>query len=411
MGETTWEKPPGELLPHSSNMSASDWQEYVCDSDHEFAGEVYYVNMTIGKTTWGIPQEEKPVASAYSSTSPHTSYFASSSTNPCHAEIAITSTTLCGTKATRGLSVPQALREVWQSSYGRRTERLYAIEQDEKMPFWLTLPEAHVAGRTEHKKYPLFVHLHSGGGFAAKGICTSLDFVKQDSLLMPLVTSPRRGCWDQFIGVAPCCPRLSGMLKKGELVYWFKILTSADYENWRLSAMKQCQEVEKMFIALLFNICSNLPVDAHRIYFVGASAGGYATLRLGELLCHLPAAIVPIAGYYPDAPEHGHCLRTLIERLRQVVVWPLHCDKDQICKVDSPHVHRLYDALRDIGVQVDWVDASLAKGSCKNFHSSHKIVERYPEAFFEKLLTYQRSTTVDPVAYLQQRLRELQSDC
>lgn len=195
MGETTWEKPLGELLPHSSNISASGWQEYVCDSDHEFAGEVYYVNMTIGKTTWGIPQEQKPAASAYISTPPQQ----------------------CDAKATRGLSVPQALREVWQTSHGKNTERLYAIEQDEKMPFWLTLPEAHVAGRSEHEKYPLFVHLHSGGGFAAKGLCTSLGFVKQDSLLMPLVISPRRGAWDQFIGVAPCCPRLSGMLKKGEL--------------------------------------------------------------------------------------------------------------------------------------------------------------------------------------------------
>ena len=85
---------------------------------------------------------------------------------------------------------------------------------------------------------------------------------------------------------------------------------------------------------LLTTVCKDLPLDPQRIYFVGSSCGGYAILRLAELLPDLPACVVPIAGYYPNIPAVDHNIHTKAKRIKDVPIRPMHFKKDMICSYE-----------------------------------------------------------------------------
>merc|ERR1711879_445695 len=110
-------------------------------------------------------------------------------------------------------------------------------------------------------------------------------------------------------------------------------------------------------------------------------------------LPRLPAALVSLAGYYPEIPGEDHDVATLVERIEGVpLIWPLHCDKDKLCRMEHPHVAKLYEYLSlHRGVEVDLVPANIAQGSQKNYHSSHNFMLTNPEKFFGRLLQATRS--------------------
>ena len=85
---------------------------------------------------------------------------------------------------------------------------------------------------------------------------------------------------------------------------------------------------------LLTTVCRDLPLDPQRIYFVGSSCGGYAILRLAELLPDLPAFVVPIAGYYPNIPAVDHNIHTKAKRIKDVPIRPMHFKKDLRCSYE-----------------------------------------------------------------------------
>jgi predicted esterase len=191
-------------------------------------------------------------------------------------------------------------------------------------------------------------------------------------------------------------------------IYWFKSCDTSAYSDWDFTQAERVFQIELLVTERLAHVCEELPVDSSRIYFVGSSGGGYAVLRLGELLPQLPAAIVPIAGYYPDIPGQDHDPSVLADRLRGTHVWPMHCKQDRLCRLDRPDVERVYRYLQERnGVEVEWVDPSIAKGSSKNFHSANKQVLTNPDRFFRKLGQLERPEMQDASVYFRQRLKEL----
>jgi len=215
---------------------------------------------------------------------------------------------------------------------------------------------------------------------------------------------------------APCCPSNLAALQydapkasKRHKIYWFKTCETFAYSAWDFSQAARCLEVELLVIELIAHICEHLPVDSKRVYFVGSSCGGYGVLRLGELVPNVPAAIVPMAGYYPDIPGHDHDASVLVDRLRGVNIWPLHCDRDKLCRLELPHVKKMYSLFRERNnVEIDWVSHNVARGSQGNYHSAHKRIFENPESFFCKLLSYSKQEIFDIPTYLRQRLAELE---
>lgn len=288
------------------------------------------------------------------------------------------------------------------------------------MPFLLTLPRAHTERlqSSEGKLYPLMVYLHSAGGLIfrkGKYEERQLEFVSQEAPHSVLIESGRTGVVDNFIGISPCCPPNMSVFQpycdkseRQKQVFWFKSCNETAYMSWDFSAARRCPQVELAVIELLANVCEQLPVDPSRIYFNGISAGGYGVLRLAELLPELPAAVAPMAGYYPEMPAEDHDAETMAGRLQQVMLMPMHCELDKVCRLDRPDVYKAYDALfKKSGVMVEMVEPSTASGSGKSYHSPQKIIFKDPDAFFNRFLLYERPSREDPVVYLRQRLLEL----
>lgn len=78
-----------------------------------------------------------------------------------------------------------------------------------RLPYVLTVPEAHAAGYSGEHRFPLLVYLHSAG---CTDMCKgdreqrAMDFVLQEAPHSILIDRGSRGVVDQFIGIAPCCP-------------------------------------------------------------------------------------------------------------------------------------------------------------------------------------------------------------
>jgi len=324
------------------------------------------------------------------------------------------------------------LQEVWDfccRSHAARPRQFALLFRGQgrpyvPMPYLLTLPGYQPANsgegsRERQKRYPLVLYLHSA---ASSEICRGdvvsrqLDLVVREAPQATLAEQGLVGPADGFIGLAPCCPpNLAAVAPetpkalKRRKVYWFKSCETFAYAGWNFSEAARCAEVELLVAELLLHICKELPVDTSRIFFAGASAGGYAVLRFAEVLPEVPAAIVPMAGYYPDIYGHDHDVAVLVERLRGVHVWPMHCKSDRLCRLDLPQVGRLYELLRErLGMEVEWVPESLAGGPNSTCHSAHQRILSNPNAFFQQLCQISRRPVVkDLVGYLENRVYEL----
>lgn len=266
------------------------------------------------------------------------------------------------------------------------------------------------------------LYLHSAG---LNDVCKGdvrlrqLQVVSQEAIPGTFLGKGCPGPWDEFIGLAPCCPPNLAWLEPGSVpkamkrhkVYWFKVCETFAYASWDFSEARRCFEMELLVTELLFYVFATLPVDPQRIYFVGPSCGGYAVLRLAELLPQVPAAVVSMAGYYPDIPEQQHDPLLCAARLREVRLILMHCKEDKLCRTDSPHVSKLYERLEEQGTHVEWVDPSVAKGSTKSYHCAHQQVLQNPAMFFARLSTCTPSnpnlTMHDVLRYLRDRFRSL----
>ena len=268
------------------------------------------------------------------------------------------------------------------------------------------------------RRYPLLVYMHSA---AMTGIChgdivaRQLQTAAEECPYSSLVERRQASVVDEFIGVAPCCPPsladMSFLPKayKKQKLFWFKACKADAYENWDFAQAKRVRALEWLVVEWLAHICTVLPVDAKRVHFVGASCGGYGVLRLAELVPRLPVSVVPMAGYYPQMPGEDHDAEQLLDRTMSIpMVWPLHCEQDKVCRLDSPHVAPVYrHLLAKRGVEPSWVPSAVAKGGNSSYHCAANAVHRAPDDFFKELLPLVREDAHDAPGYLRQRLDEL----
>lgn len=299
----------------------------------------------------------------------------------------------------------------------------------------LTVPENHAIVMPDadaNVRYPLFVYMHTAGSAdIVKGDVQArmVEFLAQeDPVAMLAETTWAHGYGAQdpaavvskCFGLAPCCPTFYGSIRedapkehKKRKLFWFKACDRSAYEAWDFSGAIRVKEVEALVLELIAHVIETLPIDASRIYYVGSSGGGYGVLRLAELVPQLPAAVVPMAGYYPVGSSiEDHDVSTLADRLKDVpLLWALHCERDAVCRVTSPHVQTLFTLLSDFGKEVEWIEPSIAKGKNNNFHSAACYVTKYPEHFFRKVLAAQREgqSTDTALLLLRDRVKELVS--
>ena len=246
--------------------------------------------------------------------------------------------------------------------------------------------------------FPLVLYLHSAAltKFVNGDVqCRQLRYLAEESPQSVILRGTAKGRFDSFIGLSPCCPPNlscfdrsgSGKGSKMRKVFWFKTCDDEAYNKWDFRSSERCLDVEVLVVELLHRVCIDLPIDLQRIYFLGSSCGGYAVLRLAELVPDVPACVLPFAGYYPDMPDEDHTIQELANRLQYTQVWPFHCRDDEICRLDNPMVQNLYKILgeqKGLSVEtfVEWVDKSVAKGSQSSCHSAINSFVKKPDFFF-----------------------------
>ena len=152
----------------------------------------------------------------------------------------------------------------------------YQILNHGKIKYVIRYPNGYKQG----ERYPVLFYIHGAGGRGA-----DIDVIRNHtffSLTEKYEDFP-------FISVAPQC-----------------------YSNTWFDIFEQLQDFVKM-------ICASDFCDPERVYFMGASMGGYTTWQLAMTMPETVAAIVPICG-------GGMNWNTA--RLVNVPVWAFHGDKD-----------------------------------------------------------------------------------
>lgn len=292
------------------------------------------------------------------------------------------------------------------------------------IPYVLTVPLSAVgSSRTAdldapRKTYPLMVYMHSAGlAEVVRGDVAEKHtrMIIQEAPLAFACEEKKQGITDDWIGLAPICPPNLGALlyefvakhERKKKLYWFKTCDAGAYTAWDFNEAMPVREMEQLILELLLEVCETLPVDPQRIFIQGASCGGYAALRLAQLVPDLCAGVIPVAGYYPKMK--GHSQRALIRDLGDTFLWPMHCEEDKLCQIASVHVGGLYELLGKKGVFVQWVDPQIAKGDQRplNFHCAHRYILNDIPEFFRVLSEHSRPEMTNAPAYIYKRLRKL----
>ena len=164
------------------------------------------------------------------------------------------------------------MREFKKQSYG---ELIYLI----------TYPENYRSG----EKYPILFMFHGAG-------CRDrIDYLETHVFFKELAVAEEEEKFP-FITIMPLCTKNT----------WFDVF-------------EQLQD-------FVIHFASSSFADPTRIYFIGASMGGYCTWQLGMTMPEYVAAIVPICGggmYWNGG------------RLKDVGVWAFHGEKDQAVYVEE----------------------------------------------------------------------------
>ena len=152
----------------------------------------------------------------------------------------------------------------------------YQILNHEKIKYVIRYPDGYKPG----ERYPVLFYIHGAGG---RG--NDIDVIKNHTFFT--LTEQHESF--PFVSVAPQC-----------------------YSNTWFDIFEQLQDFIKM-------ICASDFCDPARVYFMGASMGGYTTWQLAMTMPETVAAIVPICG-------GGMNWNTA--RLVNVPVWAFHGDQD-----------------------------------------------------------------------------------
>ncbi|NDJ78509.1 MAG: phospholipase [Chloroflexi bacterium] len=206
-----------------------------------------------------------------------------------------------GTLTAQSVTIAHSVAVPGQNQYATETE----------LNYWLYLPEAD--DRDADELWPLVLFLHGRG---ERG--DDLEVLKQYGPPMMI----EDGADFPFILAAPLC--------------------SADF-YW--------PEVPDLLMGLIEHLQTNHAIDPDRIIFTGLSMGGAGTWALASTYPEVPAAIVPIASFYPD-PQSGMigAVPENICHLAEVPAWVLHGDADDAMPLYNGQV--IVEALEACGGDV-----------------------------------------------------------
>ena len=98
-------------------------------------------------------------------------------------------------------------------------------------------------------------------------------------------------------------------------------------------------------LAIAEELIANFPIDPKRIYLTGYSMGGFGTFSLIAMRPDLFAAGIPVAG--GAGPNKA-------PKLKDVPVWAVHGDADEVVKVESSR--RIVEALQAIDGKIKYTE-------------------------------------------------------
>jgi predicted esterase len=173
------------------------------------------------------------------------------------------------------------------------------------VPYLLYVPEDY----DESQSYPFILFMHG-----SREIGPRLDFLKRQVI-----------------------PKL---IEEGE-DYPFIIASP------QLQYFEEWVNLEKRLASLVAHLQSEFPIDPDRIYVTGLSMGGAGAWHFALAYPDLPAAVVPIAGYYIFGSYH---IPKNICDLAQTPLWVFHGGQDEVVGLDLEQA--LVDAVTECGGDV-----------------------------------------------------------
>ena len=205
------------------------------------------------------------------------------------------------------------LERVGRRNVERFEARTYRHARGQMMPYRLFVP----AGYDAHKKYPLVLYLHGGGG---RGDDNVKQVMEGNGAIINLLTKPETQEKYASIVVAPQCP-------EGEL--WTTLDEHVKPTKHLLLVLDLLAELQKEF-----------SIDAGRIYVAGQSMGGYGSWALVAERPSMFAAALPLCGG-GDTAKAAQFVRT--------PVWAFHGERDESVRVELSR--RMVAAIREAGGQ------------------------------------------------------------
>ncbi|MEP6741622.1 MAG: prolyl oligopeptidase family serine peptidase [bacterium] len=152
-----------------------------------------------------------------------------------------------------------------------------------------------------HKKYPLVLYLHGGGG-------SGTDNLKQieggNGYLIDLFTGPETQKEHACFVVAPQSPRQEGWI---------------EYDS--ITPTRQLRLVFELIVELQ----KTYPIDGRSLYVAGQSMGGFGTFAMVAEHPHLFAAAVSVCGGGDE---------TKANRFTHTLVWAFHGERDAAVNVE-----------------------------------------------------------------------------
>lgn len=165
------------------------------------------------------------------------------------------------------------------------------------MPYRLFVPENY----TGHKRYPLVLFLHGGGG---RGDDNLKQIQGGNGFIIDLLVKPESQAKFPCFVVAPQSPQQEGWI---------------EYDS--ITPTEQLQLV----LELIGHLERSFSIDSNRIYVLGQSMGGFGTFAIITMQPGMFAAAVPICGGGDESKAR---------KIAGVPIWAFHGEEDEAVKVE-----------------------------------------------------------------------------
>lgn len=215
-------------------------------------------------------------------------------------------------------------------------KKTYLFRREFSLPYRLMQP-LHKEAKT---KYPLVVVLHGAG---EKGADNSRQLLAGGTVFANLDNRLRFPAYVVF----PQCPRPDNWTT-------FAYLKNPGEEIQMGKYDKRGSEPLRATLALIDRLIADEAIDKDRVYILGTSMGGFATLEAVATRPGLFAAAVPISG--------GGDVTACDTYARKVPVWLFHSQNDPVVPVGLSQA--VSKQLRTLGAEPQYTEYEAAGNAC-----------------------------------------------